>query len=570
MTDRDACLCELIQDRLYFATLRSKPRNSSSCYYFSIDDEFVYENFYYDFGPLNLSMLYRYCQKVNKKLKGSKKIIHYASFDSRKRANAAYLIGSYMIIYQSRTSEEVLRLLSPAFSHPFPPFRDASAGRCSYNLTLQHCFAAISKAIHFGFLDFSNFNPDEYEHFEKVENGDFNWILPGKFLAFAGPHNKSCIENGYPLHAPDYYFPYFRLHNVTTIVRLNKRMYEAKKFTDAGFDHRDLFFIDGSTPSDTIVRRFLAISEGTRGAVAVHCKAGLGRTGTLIACYIMKHYKFTAAECIAWIRICRPGSIIGPQQHYLEEKQAGLWALGDAERARNFPDSDKLSKMEKQDKLDKQEKLDKLEKLEKSEHAQMLSKLRDVMVFDGEYYSMDNGDMLPPYSSETSVTPAGFSQGDRLNMLKVSRATTAHPKATSTPPVRVTDTHHQVHQMGRTRSQTAALNRQPLLPSVTVSTSAPVRGSSLTGSGGGKTSSYLHAVGMAPPILPSPPAQFSVSGRHGPPHLGVGGNHRVPVVPALTSLTRAPLHHTQHPRTRSNSRTAAQRTVVRLANPASK
>lgn len=30
--------------------------------------------------------------------------------------------------------------------------------------------------------------------------------------------------------------------------------------------------------------------------------AGLGRTGTLIACYIMKHYKFTAAECIAWIR----------------------------------------------------------------------------------------------------------------------------------------------------------------------------------------------------------------------------------------------------------------------------
>ena len=30
--------------------------------------------------------------------------------------------------------------------------------------------------------------------------------------------------------------------------------------------------------------------------------AGLGRTGTLIACYIMKHYRFTAAESIAWIR----------------------------------------------------------------------------------------------------------------------------------------------------------------------------------------------------------------------------------------------------------------------------
>ena len=96
--------------------------------------------------------------------------------------------------------------------------------------------------------------------------------LTGKFLAFAGPHQKSCIENGYPLHAPDYYFPYFRAHKVTSVVRLNKRMYDAKKFNDAGFDHRDLFFIDGSTPSDNIVRRFLAISEGTDGAVAVHCK----------------------------------------------------------------------------------------------------------------------------------------------------------------------------------------------------------------------------------------------------------------------------------------------------------
>lgn len=47
--------------------------------------------------------------------------------------------------------------------------------------------------------------------------------------------------------------------------------------------------------------------------------AGLGRTGTLIGCYMMKHYNLTAAETIAWIRICRPGSIIGPQQNFVEE-----------------------------------------------------------------------------------------------------------------------------------------------------------------------------------------------------------------------------------------------------------
>ena len=80
---------------------------------------------------------------------------------------------------------------------------------------------------------------------------------------------------------------------MTTIVRLNKRLYDPKKFTDNGFDHRDLFFVDGSTPSDSIMRsvllyctatisqhslfslvsrRFLTISENSEGAVAVHCK----------------------------------------------------------------------------------------------------------------------------------------------------------------------------------------------------------------------------------------------------------------------------------------------------------
>ena len=59
---------------------------------------------------------------------------------------------------------------------------------------------------------------------------------------------------GYPLHSPEFYFPYFKKHNISCIIRFNKRMYDAKKFTDAGFDHKDLFFVDGSIPTDSIVR----------------------------------------------------------------------------------------------------------------------------------------------------------------------------------------------------------------------------------------------------------------------------------------------------------------------------
>ena len=60
--------------------------------------------------------------------------------------------------------------------------------------------------------------------------------------------------------------------------------------------------------------------------MAIHCKAGLGRTGTLIGLYAMKHFKFPAAAFIGWIRIARPGSILGPQQYYLldmEKKYLG-------------------------------------------------------------------------------------------------------------------------------------------------------------------------------------------------------------------------------------------------------
>lgn len=85
-------------------------------------------------------------------------------------------------------------------------------------------------------------------------------------------HLLNCFNLGYPRHSPETYIPYFKKHNVSTIVRLNKKIYDAKIFIDNGFDHRDLFFEDGSTPSEAIMREFLDIAEKAKGVVAVHCK----------------------------------------------------------------------------------------------------------------------------------------------------------------------------------------------------------------------------------------------------------------------------------------------------------
>lgn len=43
--------------------------------------------------------------------------------------------------------------------------------------------------------------------------------------------------------------------------------------------------------------------------VMVHCAAGMGRAGTILACYLIKYKKYSAKQAISKIREDRPGSI---------------------------------------------------------------------------------------------------------------------------------------------------------------------------------------------------------------------------------------------------------------------
>ena len=65
-----------------------------------------------------------------------------------------------------------------------------------------------------------------------------------------------------PFQARQSFCKYVTLYNKCYICR----------FTDAGFEHFDMYFPDGSTPDDSILSEFLEIAENTDGALAVHCK----------------------------------------------------------------------------------------------------------------------------------------------------------------------------------------------------------------------------------------------------------------------------------------------------------
>jgi cell division cycle 14 len=152
------------------------------------------------------------------------------------------------------------------------------------------------------------------------------------------------VTDKYGSFTPDDYVPIFKKFGVSLVVRLNKPQYDKQKFVKAGIKHLDLYFLDGSTPPDDIVEKFLDAVEKERGAIAIHCKAGLGRTGSLIALYCMKHFGFPPAPFIGWIRIARPGSILGPQQQYLismDDKM--LKAGGEAKRRELITQFEELS-----------------------------------------------------------------------------------------------------------------------------------------------------------------------------------------------------------------------------------
>ncbi|CAK0841885.1 unnamed protein product [Prorocentrum cordatum] len=267
-------------------------------------------------------------------------LVHYCSPDAQKRTNAAWLASAYQVMVLGR-SPEIAHGRFKQLDLEFLPYRDALRGPCSYDCTVSDCLMGLQVAIDLGWFDWKRFNRRSYDYFANFQNGDMNWIIPRKFLAFASPSPTSLDADGYPALTPEDYAPMFHEGNIRLVVRLNKKQYDAKRFVNQGIKHLDLYFSDGSCPSPDIVRKFLTVTENEPGAVAVHCKAGLGRSGTLIGLYAMKHYRFPARAFIGWIRTCRPGSVLGPQQQFLVDMEHDMFQAGAAARLpRHWPSAE--------------------------------------------------------------------------------------------------------------------------------------------------------------------------------------------------------------------------------------
>ena len=68
--------------------------------------------------------------------------------------------------------------------------------------------------------------------------------------------------------------------------------------------------------------------------VAVHCGAGLGRTGTVLAAYFVSR-GLSPKEAVAKVRDLRPGSVETAEQERAIEAFARRFSLGEGERGQH-------------------------------------------------------------------------------------------------------------------------------------------------------------------------------------------------------------------------------------------
>uniref|UniRef100_A0A3Q3WLE7 Dual specificity protein phosphatase 23 n=1 Tax=Mola mola TaxID=94237 RepID=A0A3Q3WLE7_MOLML len=127
---------------------------------------------------------------------------------------------------------------------------------------------------------------------------NFSWVEPGKLAGLALPRMASeyqyLLDSGIKHlvclceRKPPYWdsCPELKLHHIK--------------------------IVDFSPPSPGQIERFLCIVEeaNSKGeGVAVHCMHGHGRTGTMLACYLVKSMNLSGIDAIKKIRKLRQGSI---------------------------------------------------------------------------------------------------------------------------------------------------------------------------------------------------------------------------------------------------------------------
>jgi atypical dual specificity phosphatase len=155
------------------------------------------------------------------------------------------------------------------------------------------------------------------------------WLIPDVLAGMPMPfiHVERRLKRGGPLNAYDDELPVLYSAGVRAVVSLLNVPSDAVVYESAGFNFLCLPVSDGSAPDLKQASEFVRFVDGNRAAqrpVAVHCEAGVGRTGTMLATYLIAKGQ-TAGGAIRRVREVEPRAVETSRQiQFLEEFAALL------------------------------------------------------------------------------------------------------------------------------------------------------------------------------------------------------------------------------------------------------
>ena len=133
---------------------------------------------------------------------------------------------------------------------------------------------------------------------------NFSWVIEGKLAGSAIPTSKDEVK----------WLQEEGVKSIVTIreVPLDEDWVDEMKYLHVLSDDMGVPSFDDLKSSVDYIHKRIQNKE----PVMVHCLAGLGRTGTILACYLIKYEKMSAIDAIQHVREKRHGSI----QSFVQEE----------------------------------------------------------------------------------------------------------------------------------------------------------------------------------------------------------------------------------------------------------
>jgi atypical dual specificity phosphatase len=145
------------------------------------------------------------------------------------------------------------------------------------------------------------------DHEAIAASAGFSWIVPGELAAMPVPGRDRSLDQD---------ATFLEQAGIRVLVSLTEEPPDADTLATHSIEQEHLPIQDYAPPTLEQMNEFVAFVEdevATGRPVGVHCTAGLGRSGTMAAAYLVSTGT-SAEDAITIIRELRPGSIETAEQ----------------------------------------------------------------------------------------------------------------------------------------------------------------------------------------------------------------------------------------------------------------